>query len=381
MTKAAAPSPWSMPAARWKTVLLRTWAEISDDDIGLIAAGAAFYGFLAIVPALGAIVLLYGLLAEPETVSRHIGELFQNLPRPAAEAIAVQLATVVETSGAKKGFGLLIALALAIYGASKGAAAMRTALNIAYGLKEHRSFLRLQLLALGMVVGGIALIVLALAANAAIAWVEAFVPSPVMELLLKALSYLVLGALAVTGAACLYRYGPNHHKPHWAWLSPGALAAALLWLAGTGGFGLYASRFGSYGATYGSLSAVVVLLTWLWLSAYVFLLGGELNSEIACEMAESPESPITPAEAPGSGVGLGDQQGATVPPASPPERSPGPLASSFETKLGGRLAGAKVGLPTALLAGVGLARLRRGSANGFALVAGSAALAWITRRR
>lgn len=365
-------SPWSLSAAEWKAALRRTWAEIADDDIGLIAAGAAFYGFLAIIPALGAVVLLYGLLAEPETVSHHIGELFRSLPRPAAEAVAEQLATVVQASEAKKGLGLLIALAVAIYGASKGAAAMRTALNIAYGLKEHRGFVRLQLLAFGMVMGGLALILLALAANGMLAWIEAAMPSPIVEFLLKLVSYGVLGALAVTGAACLYRFGPNHREPRWAWLSPGALAAASLWLAATGGFGLYAAHFGKYGATYGSLSAVVVLLTWLWLSAYVFLLGAELNSELACQMVEPesvPESHPLPMIIP------------QPQPVAAPAESPSAVMSGIEAKLGGRLAGGKVALPAAMLAGAGLARLRKGSAQGLMLVAGSVALTWITRHR
>lgn len=288
-------SPWAMPWAEWKAVLKRVWSELGDDDVGLIAAGAAFYAFLAIVPALGAVVLLYGLLAEPETVREHIGKLFELLPRDAARAIADQLAMVVDGSAAKQGFGLILALGLAIYGASKATVAIRTALNIAYGLKEHRSYVRLQALAIGMVVGGMALILLALATNAVLAWISAAIDSPAVELLSKLLGYLILGAVVLTGAACLYRFGPNHAAPRWTWLSPGALLASLLWLSGTAGFGIYASHLGNYGATYGSLSAVVVLLTWLWLSAYVFLLGAELNSELECQLKAKPESEVPPA--------------------------------------------------------------------------------------
>ena len=89
----------------------------------------------------------------------------------------------------------------------------------------------------------------------------------------------------MTAAAVLFRFGPDHPTPSWRWLSPGAVVATLLWLAGTTAFALYVSNFGDYGATYGSLSAVVVLLTWLWLSAYVFLLGAELNAELERQVA------------------------------------------------------------------------------------------------
>jgi YihY family inner membrane protein len=370
----ARPSPWAMPWAEWKAVLRRTWRELTDDNVDLIAAGAAFYAFLAIVPALGAVVLLYGLLADPQTLREHIVKLFEVLPRDAARAVAEQLAMVVDGSEAKKGFGLVLALALAIYGATKATVAIRTALNIAYGLKETRSFIRLQLLAVVMVLGGMGLMLLAILVNASLAWMAEAIHSPAIELLVKIVSYLVLGLVVVTGAACLYRFGPNHSNPRWVWLSPGAVLAAMLWLIATAGFAVYAANWGNYGATYGSLSAIVVLLTWLSLSAYVFLLGAELNSEFEHEVAAPAPKP-EPVSAP---VVL------SPPPPPVPRQAPpsgGTLASGAVAKLGARAGGARLPLGQALLAGAGFAQLRRGSPRGLALVAGSAALAWFTRAR
>ena len=125
-------SPWSMSMATWWSVLKRSWAEASDDNIGLIAAGTAFYAFAAIVPLLASIVLIYGLVADTATVVANIRGLFQVLPADAAKVIGDQLATVVGTSEGKKGFGLILALALALYGASKGASSIVTASTIAF---------------------------------------------------------------------------------------------------------------------------------------------------------------------------------------------------------------------------------------------------------
>ncbi|MCE3589758.1 YihY/virulence factor BrkB family protein, partial [Escherichia coli] len=126
------------------------------------------------------------------------------------------------------------------------------------------------------------LIFLAIASTTLLGFLESLVPraSDVLLTLIRVAGYALLGAFVVTAAAILYRFGPDRRKPSWVWLSPGSLAATMLWLGGTAGFGVYVSNFGNYGATYGSLSAVIVMLTWLWLSAFVFLLGAELNAEL-----------------------------------------------------------------------------------------------------
>ena len=289
----------------------RTWAETGDDNISLIAAGTAFYVFAAIVPLLGAIVLSYGLFADPSTVDSNIRALFGVLPRDAASLIGDQLATVTKTSGQSKGLGLAVALVLAIYGASKGASSVVTALNIAYEEKETRNFVVLTLLSMAMVIGTVLLALAAVSATAALAFLESLMPgAPAIVLtLVKLAGYALTGVLAALAAAVLYRYGPDRKNATWVWLTPGSLLATLLWLLGTVCFGLYVANFGNYGATYGSLSAVIVLLTWLWLSAYVFLIGAELNSELERQVdlrgpvaAPSPPHPTPAARLPVTAV-------------------------------------------------------------------------------
>ncbi len=269
---------YSSPAFWWKAVK-RTWAEAGEDNIALIAAGTAFYAFTAFVPILAATVLTYGLIADPAKVASDMQSLFLLLPADAASVVSDQLSNVVKTSDGKKGLGLIVALAIAFYGSTKGTASIITALNIAFDEEEKRGFVALNLTALALTVGGIVLVVIALGAAAAMTFLRGLVPDAPEAVVtaIRLIGYVITGVIIAGGAACLYRFGPDRRDPRWQWLSPGAVLATLVWLAATAGFGFYVSNFGNYGATYGSLGAVIVLLTWLWLSAYVFLLGAELN--------------------------------------------------------------------------------------------------------
>ena len=376
-------SPWAMSARTWWAVLKRSWAEANDDNIGLIAAGTAFYAFAAIVPLLGSVVLIYGLIADTATVVANIRALFAVLPADAATVIGEQLATVVGTSEGKKGFGLIIAIALALYGASKGASSIVTALNIAYEEKETRGFFALYILAFSITAGAVVLALTAALSTAAFALLDSLIPAAPAIIIsgLRLVSYVVLASLAVTAAACLYRFGPNRAHAKWAWLTPGSLAATLIWLAATIGFGFYVANFGNYGATYGSLGAVIVLLTWLWLSAYVFLLGAELNAELERQtQRDTTTGPSSPAGTPGAAVA-----DATAPD-TPPDTAPvdtdrpakKPAVKAVQVGAASRVAGA--GLAPTMIAVGGLGALRRGAAPlGIVLLAVGGVLAWSSR--
>ena len=372
-----------MSMSEWWKVLKRTWAEAADDNIGLIAAGTAFYGFAAIVPLLASVVLIYGLVADTATVVANIRALFNVLPADAARVIGDQLATVVGTSEGKKGFGLVIALAIALYGGTKGAASIVTALNIAYEERETRGFIVLNLLAFGITGGAVVLALLAALSMAAFALLDGLIPNApdIVLTAIRLVSYVVLAALGVSAAACLYRFGPNRQKAKWAWLTPGSVAATAIWLAATVGFGLYVSRFGNYGATYGSLSAVIVLLTWLWLSGYVFLLGAELNAELEHQTQRDTTT--------GAASPLGTR-GATVADTVATDRTQGPPVvqqrkrGSDKSAVGlvaiARVTGLNGGSTASLAAIGGLRALRRGSPRiGIALLGVGAAMAWRNR--
>lgn len=351
-------SPLQVPAQGWFAILKRTWAEVGDDNIGIIAAGIAFYVFAAIVPTLGAVVLSYGLFADADTVRRNVEAVFASLPRDAASIISDQLLMVVESSKDKQGLGLVIALVLAWYGATKGSSAIVTGLNVAYDTEESRGFVRLNLLQFGIVAGGVALIFVAIGSTMLLAFLGGLIPdAPAIILVaIRIGGYLVLALLVITAAAVLFRFGPDHRHPRWVWLSPGSIGATLLWLAGTAGFGFYVSNFGNYGATYGSLSAVIVTLTWLWLTAYVFLLGAELNAEL--ERQVEGEGPLADSET-----------------APPQEAEPLPPPSAVPERVGTLLSWAGNGT----VATLGFALLRRGRPVGAAAIAIAALAAWRAR--
>ena len=274
--------------AGWKAIALSAWKEATSDNIGLVAAGVAFYAFLALVPLIASVVLIYGLVVDPETVARHIAALADMLPASAAELVGGQVESVAESNSGAQGLGLLLALAIALFGARNGAGSVVTALNIAYDEADERGFIRSNILALALTVAAALAGIGAVGVQTLIAALPDLIPEMPggLVFLSNIVSYALLFAFAAIGAALLYRIAPDRPMPGWRALMPGALLAAAGWTALTIGFGYYVANFGSYNATYGSLGAVVVLLTWLYLSAYILLLGAELNA--AAERSRAP---------------------------------------------------------------------------------------------
>jgi membrane protein len=400
-----ATSPWSIPPRGWRDVALRSWKEAGQDNISLVASGMAFCGVLAMVPMLGAVVLSYGLIATPETVMKNVQSLTSMMPADAAKLIGEQLANIVTTSDGKKGFGLLIALLIALYGAMKGASAMITALNIAYDEEETRGFLKLNLIALAITLGAVLLAILAIVAIAAMGSLGSLFPSAPAILLIagKIVSYVLMGLVGAAAAATVYRYAPNRDQAKWTWLTPGSVLAAVLWLVVTLGFGFYVANFGSYDATYGSLGAAIVLLTWLYLSAYILLLGAEFNCELerqtARDTTKGPERPLGQRGALAADtVASGSEAAAPAAAGNAPAPSPAKAAATdaddesvLRDYAVGRLTAraarighiGKVGMLPSILATSGLVLLRRRdkATTGVVLLAVGGGLSWLTGAR
>ena len=381
-----------MPLRAWIAVAKRSWVETSGDNVGLIAAGVAFYGFLALVPLLGATVLVYGIVAQPATVMRDMTQLTSVMPADVAKLIGEQLMTVVKTSDGKKGVGLLLALALALFGARNGAGAVITALNIAYEEEEKRGFVRVNLLAIGITGAAVGVAMLALVAIAALGHLEGLIPNAPTVVIVagKIAAYLLLTLVGAGAAATLYRYGPSRQKARWVWLTPGSLFAALMWLALTIGFGIYVASFGNYNASYGSLGAVVVTLTWLYLSSYILLFGAELNSELEHQTAQDTTKSNAPMGERGAWVAdhvaadaAVEESDVASDAAKPPSTGVGDFAASRLGARAGRVVGLpKVGWAPSIAATIGLSLLRRGrGAQGAALLGATAGAMWLTRDR
>ena len=290
-------SPLEMPKRAWKDIAKRTWIRTWQDNVGLVAAGVTYYGFLALVPLLGIIVMLYGLIAEPETVVDNVRTLTTILPPDVAKLIAEQLIAAVKTTKETQGLGILVALLVALYGGTNGAGAIITALNIAYEEKEKRTLGRFYLAATIMTVAAVIAAVIALIGTTTLALLGNLAPdaSPVVVMLGKLAGYITLTIAAAAIAATLYRFAPSREDARWRWITPGSLFAAISWLLLTLLFSFYVTRVTDYNATYGSLGTIILLLTWIYLSAYALIFGAELNSEIEHQTArDSTTGPPEP---------------------------------------------------------------------------------------
>ena len=325
--------PTDIPPPGWWNVLKRAWKESGEDHLEMLGAAVAFYAFSALVPLLTAFVLTYGLVAEPSSVVQHMQTLTSVMPAESAGLIGDQLKNMTEGAGTKTGFALIIALAIALYGASKGATSVMTALNMAYETKETRSFVARTAMAIGLVAGAVVVMLLAILAFSAMNFVEQLMPSfgGFGHFLVQALSFALAAVAVVTLLAVIYRYGPDRPNAKWRWITPGSILATVVWLIATLGFGFYVSNFGNYNATYGSLGAVIVFLTWLYLSAYIVLLGAEVNAVLEQQVAANPKAtdPEQPKSAPS--------------PAAAPARPTGPdLEPESASSLAARFAAASV---------------------------------------
>lgn len=263
----------------WWGQMRAAYIASNDDNLGLIAAGAAFYIISSIAPILAVTVFTYGLFADPLTVQEDIRALFVSLPGDVATLIGQQLDIVTSGSQGRKGLGLIVATLIALYGGSKAATAMMTALNVAYEVKDKRNFIVWTLTSFAIVLGGIVLIFLGIAASAVVAFIGTLIPwfPGIVLALIRVATYALLATIVITGASLLFRFGPYRPGARLRWATPGTVTATLVWLLATTGFSLYVANFGDYGATYGSLGAIIVALTWLWLSVYAFLLGAALD--------------------------------------------------------------------------------------------------------
>lgn len=282
----SADEPNEIPRRGWLEVLKRTKAEAKVDDLPLLAGGVAFFGLLALVPALAAIVSIYGLVADPSDVDRQVRDILAGSPAEVQELVTQQMEAVTDQSSGGLGVTAFVGLALALWSASSGMKHLIGAVNVAYDEEEGRGFVALRLRALALTVGAIGFVVVAVAVITGLPAVLAGSGlSGPTRAIVSVLRFPLLGAGLVVGLAVLYRFGPDRDAPRWSWTAPGTIVATVVWLAASVGFSLYTATAGSYAETYGALGAVVVLMLWLMISAAAVVLGAEVNAEAEKETA------------------------------------------------------------------------------------------------
>jgi membrane protein len=276
-----AEAPSEIPARGWRDILIRVWERLSRDNISIIAAGVAFYALVSIPPGLAALISIYGLVFDPATVQGQVDSLRVVLPQEALGIVSDQLKAIVSKPPSRLGLSLLISLGLALWSTRAGMSTMMTALDVAYQENEKRSFVRFTLASLGLTVCAILFGAIALALVAVLPAIIDLLPlGEAGRTISSIVRWPVLLAIAMVGLSALYRFAPSRDEPRWQWVSWGAAIATVLWIAASALFSFYVASFGSYDKTYGSLGAIVVLLMWLYISAYIVLGGAELNAEM-----------------------------------------------------------------------------------------------------
>ncbi|MGH8174794.1 MAG: YihY/virulence factor BrkB family protein [Steroidobacter sp.] len=290
--------PQQIPARGWLDILLRVKDQLTSDNASIVAAGLALYSLLAIFPALTAIVLLYGLFSSPEQISAQLQSFQGLLPAEGMKILESQLSTLASQQDQTLGIGLITAVLLALWSARKGMVALMTAANVAYNEREERGFFRRLFVSLAFTFGAVFGFIAVLALGVAVPVLLKSLPlGGAAEFVLLMFRWALLWVIAALGLAIVYRFGPDRNEPKWMWVSWGSAMAATLWLGGSLLFAYYVRNFGdSYGETYGALGGVVIMLLWLYLSAYLVILGAEINSEMerqtVKDTTEGPEKPM-----------------------------------------------------------------------------------------
>jgi membrane protein len=281
----AAEKPRQIPKQGWKDILKRTKDEIRKDHLTIVAAGVAFFIMVGIVPTIAALISIYGLVADPAQIQQQFDSVKHVMPAGAHQLLSEQMTRIASSSKAA-GWGAALGILLALWGGSKAVKALIEGLNVAYSEQEKRGFVKLTITSLMLTLAGIA-------GLAFLIGLIAFLPSALRSLgvgeTLQTIAVIsrwpLLLLFFMVGLTVLYRYGPSRAEPRWMWVSWGALGATLLWLAASALFSLYVSNFGSYNKTYGSLGTIIILLMWLYLSAYAVLVGAELNAQLERQTA------------------------------------------------------------------------------------------------
>jgi membrane protein len=291
-----ADEPTDIPARGWKDILTRTKAEVKADRVSLMSAGVAFYALLALVPALAAVVSIYGLVADPSTVDRQANSWLGTAPREVRELIRTQLHSITDNAQTQAGIGVVAGIILALWSASSGMSHLIEATNVAYDEEDERGFVKKRGLALLFTFGAVVFVLISIGLISILPSVlaDAGVGS-IGRLVASIARWILLLFGMMTALAVLYRYAPDRDNPKWRWTSPGAIVATLIWLAASALFAFYTANFAKYNETYGSLGVVVVVMLWLFITVMCVLVGAELNCETERQTVEdSTEGPERP---------------------------------------------------------------------------------------
>ncbi|MBP6546786.1 MAG: YihY/virulence factor BrkB family protein [Phenylobacterium sp.] len=290
-----AAAPHHIPLRGWKDVLWRTYREITCDRLTAVAGGVTFYTLLALFPAIGVFVSLYGLFNDVTAVQAQLSQFAVVIPASVIGIVGDQMLRLADRPSASLSLAFLISLLLSVWSANAGMKALFDGLNIAYDEAEKRSYVVKTALTYGFTLGLLIFLTLVSVILVAVPLYLEGAGFAEVALVWLPLRWLAILALAAAAFSLVYRYGPCRARARWRWVSPGGVFAAVMWLVGSLGFSWYVNNVAHFDVTYGSLGAVIGFMLWIWFSVMVVLIGAELNAEIEHQTAlDSTTGPPQP---------------------------------------------------------------------------------------
>lgn len=274
-------NPLELGWDRWKKLLGQAKARAGEERVSLLAAGVAFFGLLSVFPALISLVAVYGIVSEPERVEEQLGTMLEALSPEARDVILDQLSDITAGTTGLLGVGSIVAIAGALWTASRGVVNLLKAINAAYGIDETRNPVELRVIALLSTAVALLLAVVAIFAIAVLPPLLSDVaPGSAVRVLVGGGRWVLLVVVVGVALTLLYRHGPNRRPVPWTWALWGAAGATAIWVMGSMVFSVYVSRFGRFASTYGALAGMIIFMLWLYLSALVILLGAVVDSQL-----------------------------------------------------------------------------------------------------
>ncbi|WP_424930370.1 YihY/virulence factor BrkB family protein [Amaricoccus tamworthensis] len=288
--------PSSLSISGWKDVAVRVLQGIGNDHLSIISAGVAFFGFLAIFPAIAALIAIYGLIADPSHVVSSLEAVQPLLPPDVYQMISDQVDALVSAGRSALGVTTLVSILFALWSARAGVTALIEGLNIVYNERDDRNIIVQYLFSLGLTLVVIVMVIVALLTVVAIpATLRFFEFGVTGRVLAQGAPLLIMGMAVTLVIGAVYRYGPHRSTARKRWVTYGAVTATFIWLLMSVGLSIYISRFANFNQTYGSLGAIVGVLFWFYASAFAVLIGAEINANLELKTRrDTTTGPVRP---------------------------------------------------------------------------------------
>lgn len=273
-------NPTSKLISNWLQPSLKTWRIANNSNVWAHCASVGFFGFLSIFPVMAVFVLLYGLAFSPAEMQEQISVLRPFIPDTVYEVLNSRLSALVSNTTSTLTFSLVLSTLLALYAGSKGVKSLIILINLAFHITQERNFIQGNILAVSLTFGAVVILIIAVSSIAIIPVGAAYFPFPQIAKTIALWSrWPILAGIIFLSFLSLYRLAPNRDAVALKKLVPGAALATILWIVLSVLFSIYVQNFNNYSAEFGALSAAVVIMLWLYYSAFIVAFGAIFNSE------------------------------------------------------------------------------------------------------